>query len=97
MSCLVPGELHCRSVLYSPVLRYAAHGQVAAAADMAKHDCCSGGIGSDLSRHLAQQGGAQVVLAGRSQDKLDKLKSDIGNSQVMTVDVGNGKEVSGRQ
>lgn len=34
-----------------------------------------------------------MVLAGRSQDKLDKLKSNIGSGQVMTVDVGNGKEV----
>ena len=86
-----------KPVLCSPALRHAAQGQVAVAPDLAKHDGCSGGIGSYLSMHLAQQDGAQVVLAGRSQDKLDKLKSNIGSGQVMTVDVGNGKEVSGMQ
>ena len=84
-------------LLCSPALRHAAQGQVAVAPDLIKHGGCSGGIGSNLSQHLAQQDGAQVVLAGRSQDKLDKLKSNIGSGQVMTVDVGHGKEVSGMQ
>ena len=91
----VPGELHGKSVLCSPVALHAAQGQVAVAADLAKYHGRSGGIGSNLSHQLAQQDGAQVVLAGRSQAKLDKLKSNIGSGQVMTVDVGNGKEVSG--
>ena len=53
----------------------------------------TGGIGSSLAKMLAAQDGAQLVLVGRSKEKLDKLKSDTGAAEAHQVDVMKSQEV----
>lgn len=44
----------------------------------------TGGLGGAIARRLAQAG-ARVTLAGRNQDKLDKLAAELGDAVVSTV------------
>jgi NADP-dependent 3-hydroxy acid dehydrogenase YdfG len=55
----------------------------------------TGGIGSSLSKRLARQDQASVVLVGRDQGKLDALKSELGPSATtLLADVTDSKQVS---
>jgi short-subunit dehydrogenase len=47
----------------------------------------TGGIGSDLARLLIEEG-ANIILQGRSLDKLNKLKTRLGDNQIELI-VGN--------
>jgi len=51
-----------------------------------------GGIGSALTRLLANQG-SQLLLAGRDEERLSRLASDVG-AQTFTLDATNLDEVS---
>ena len=55
----------------------------------------SGGIGADVARALHEQG-ADVVLHGTRQAKLDELAAELGNrAHVVTANLSNREEVAG--
>lgn len=54
----------------------------------------TGGIGSDLAKRLLAAN-STVILAADQEDKLSKLKEELGGGETKTVDVLNSKQVCG--
>lgn len=52
----------------------------------------TGGIGSDLAKRLLAANN-KVVLAADNEDKLSKLKEELGGGDTKTIDVMNSKQV----
>ena len=52
----------------------------------------TGGIGQDLAKRLLAAKN-KVVLAAHDEDKLSKLKEEVGGGETKAVDVMNSKQV----
>lgn len=52
----------------------------------------TGGIGQDLAKRLLAANN-KVVLAAHDEDKLSKLKEELGGGETKAVDVMNSKQV----
>ena len=53
----------------------------------------TGGIGAELAKRLLA-GKSRVILAADQEDKLSKLKEDLGGGETKSVDVLNSNQVS---
>ena len=52
----------------------------------------TGGVGSDLAKRLLAANN-KVVMAADNEDKLSKLKEDLGGGETKAIDVMNSKQV----
>lgn len=52
----------------------------------------TGGIGQDLAKRLLAANN-KVVLAAHDEDKLSKLKEELGGGEIKAIDVMNSKQV----
>ena len=53
----------------------------------------TGGVGSDLAKRLLAANN-KVVMAADNEDKLSKLKEELGGGETKTIDVMNSQQVS---